>query len=363
MVSACYAQLECTRLLIAHGGNVSYTCPGDNSSILYMLATCFRDKEEDNYGEGDYVATADLLLASGAPMFHQNSESGNTALDVLRSVEVKEGTRKGRERRKLIDLLEQRYWGEYGKNPFLSASSPRSPQDMAQLLMEGAANGDNGRVDITKVRSSIAPNLRAEVLGLLRDYRDKRIDSLLLMLLAAGEPNGASPRGILAGGESGVISKVAEYGRFPGRVLDVIKILSTSNKREVTMIRPRRRYSSLVLLLLAGLLLLPVHGFVGLSPPARTSRPSPSHHISSLIAQPSPHCRSPFLLTTTTADDDTPLPLTAVQRALVKFKARPSTYLIIPVVAALVGWITNWLAVQMIFYPIKFRGIPLFIKE
>jgi len=34
--------------------------------------------------------------------------------------------------------------------------------------------------------------------------------------------------------------------------------------------------------------------------------------------------------------------------------------LLIPCIAALVGWFTNWLAVQMIFYPIKFLGIPLF---
>jgi len=35
----------------------------------------------------------------------------------------------------------------------------------------------------------------------------------------------------------------------------------------------------------------------------------------------------------------------------------------IPIVAALVGYVTNWLAVQMIFYPIKFRGLPLYIRE
>lgn len=49
-----------------------------------------------------------------------------------------------------------------------------------------------------------------------------------------------------------------------------------------------------------------------------------------------------------------------VQRAIAKFKARPGTYLLIPCVAALVGWVTNWMAVQMIFYPIKFRGIPIY---
>ena len=47
-------------------------------------------------------------------------------------------------------------------------------------------------------------------------------------------------------------------------------------------------------------------------------------------------------------------------KATAKFKARPGTYLMIPVVAALVGWITNWMAVQMIFYPIQFWGIPLY---
>lgn len=35
----------------------------------------------------------------------------------------------------------------------------------------------------------------------------------------------------------------------------------------------------------------------------------------------------------------------------------------IPCVAALVGWFTNYLAVQMIFYPIKFRGLPIYIRE
>jgi hypothetical protein len=35
------------------------------------------------------------------------------------------------------------------------------------------------------------------------------------------------------------------------------------------------------------------------------------------------------------------------RKAGAKFKARPGTYLLIPCVAALVGWFTNWLAVQM----------------
>mmetsp|Transcript_7136 Transcript_7136/g.11908 ORF Transcript_7136/g.11908 Transcript_7136/m.11908 type:complete len:230 (+) Transcript_7136:42-731(+) len=52
-----------------------------------------------------------------------------------------------------------------------------------------------------------------------------------------------------------------------------------------------------------------------------------------------------------------------IQAAAKKFKARPVTYLLIPVIAAFVGWFTNYLAVQMIFYPIEFRGIPIWRKE
>jgi|EP00970_Alexandrium_tamarense_P005701 uncharacterized membrane protein YheB (UPF0754 family) len=49
--------------------------------------------------------------------------------------------------------------------------------------------------------------------------------------------------------------------------------------------------------------------------------------------------------------------------AINKFKKRPSAYLLIPVIAAFVGWFTNYLAVQMIFYPIEFRGIPIWRGE
>ncbi len=49
--------------------------------------------------------------------------------------------------------------------------------------------------------------------------------------------------------------------------------------------------------------------------------------------------------------------------AIHKFKSRPSAYLLIPVIAAFVGWFTNYLAVQMIFYPIQFRGIPIWRKK
>ena len=52
-----------------------------------------------------------------------------------------------------------------------------------------------------------------------------------------------------------------------------------------------------------------------------------------------------------------------LERALTKFQARPGTYMLIPFVAALVGWFTNWLAVQMIFYPITYKGVPLYRKD
>ena len=45
--------------------------------------------------------------------------------------------------------------------------------------------------------------------------------------------------------------------------------------------------------------------------------------------------------------------------AVAKFKAQWKGALFIPVCAAAVGWITNWIAVQMIFYPIAFLGVPL----
>jgi hypothetical protein len=52
-----------------------------------------------------------------------------------------------------------------------------------------------------------------------------------------------------------------------------------------------------------------------------------------------------------------------IARAIQKFRDRPGTHLMIPLIAAFVGWFTNWLAVQMIFYPIEFRGIPLYRRQ
>ena len=49
----------------------------------------------------------------------------------------------------------------------------------------------------------------------------------------------------------------------------------------------------------------------------------------------------------------------AFASARAKYAANPKGILLIPVVAAIVGWFTNWLAVKMIFYPIGFFGVPL----
>jgi len=36
-------------------------------------------------------------------------------------------------------------------------------------------------------------------------------------------------------------------------------------------------------------------------------------------------------------------------------------YLSIPVIAALIGWITNWMAIKLTFYPLDFVGIRPFL--
>mmetsp|Transcript_63307 Transcript_63307/g.119901 ORF Transcript_63307/g.119901 Transcript_63307/m.119901 type:complete len:571 (+) Transcript_63307:81-1793(+) len=41
------------------------------------------------------------------------------------------------------------------------------------------------------------------------------------------------------------------------------------------------------------------------------------------------------------------------------FKKRPFSYITIPLVAACVGYITNWVGVKMLFYPVSWTGIPL----
>eukprot|EP00978_Attheya_sp_CCMP212_P014204 scaffold36122_cov67-Attheya_sp.AAC.1 len=48
-----------------------------------------------------------------------------------------------------------------------------------------------------------------------------------------------------------------------------------------------------------------------------------------------------------------------VQYGVTTFLADWTTFSLIPIIAAFVGWFTNYLAVQMIFYPLEWRGIPI----
>eukprot|EP01041_Mallomonas_annulata_P005739 gene5739-11607_t len=43
----------------------------------------------------------------------------------------------------------------------------------------------------------------------------------------------------------------------------------------------------------------------------------------------------------------------------IRFKQNPLSYLTIPICAALVGYVTNWVGVKMLFYPIEWKGIPI----
>ena len=60
------------------------------------------------------------------------------------------------------------------------------------------------------------------------------------------------------------------------------------------------------------------------------------------------------------SDDDDPLAgLGPFGKAKARFLADRKEHLLIPVIAACVGWITNKLAVEMIFYPLYWKGIPI----
>ena len=62
------------------------------------------------------------------------------------------------------------------------------------------------------------------------------------------------------------------------------------------------------------------------------------------------------------AGADSTMPEFWWQRAAANFKRQPLTHILIPLSAASVGWITNWLAVEMIFWPLEWLGIPIFRK-
>lgn len=56
-------------------------------------------------------------------------------------------------------------------------------------------------------------------------------------------------------------------------------------------------------------------------------------------------------------------PLKAVQNqwkeSVASFRSHPLQYLSIPIIAALVGYVTNYVGVSMLFYPIEWKGIPI----
>lgn len=113
------------------------------------------------------------------------------------------------------------------------------------------------------------------------------------------------------------------------------------------------------------LLLHPCHSFT--TPlPSRVTLPGPSGTGNDYLHRSANSFRShhkvhPLLSVSDKKKESYhPRKMNLFTKAAAKFKARPGTYLMIPVVAALVGWITNWMAVQMIFYPIQFWGIPLY---
>jgi len=65
-----------------------------------------------------------------------------------------------------------------------------------------------------------------------------------------------------------------------------------------------------------------------------------------------------------TAEDTQDAPKEGVLlKAWRKLKKNPKAYLPIPIIAGLVGYGTNWMAVQMIFYPITWTGFPVRVWE
>ena len=134
---------------------------------------------------------------------------------------------------------------------------------------------------------------------------------------------------------------------------------------------------STVLLYLSAHILLTLNGALSFSirgetlsplPTVRLVGQSPSSDARARINLARPFSDS-FRLTTTASGGEGQRAsrrerlLVSFRKAGEKFRKRPGTYLIIPFIAAFVGWFTNWLAVQMIFYPVEFRGIDILRKD
>lgn len=50
---------------------------------------------------------------------------------------------------------------------------------------------------------------------------------------------------------------------------------------------------------------------------------------------------------------------TRLSEAVINMKVAPWQYISIPIMAAVVGYVTNWVGVQMLFYPIDWVGVPI----
>jgi len=134
------------------------------------------------------------------------------------------------------------------------------------------------------------------------------------------------------------------------------------NSRIMTL--GRKRWHQVFQLLLTLVTIITTSNAFRTAPSSRTTRiPSPAtvqiRQFQNYPVTSAPYTRDSVRLTTKVDDGGEKRP-NIFQKASAKFKARPGTYMIIPVIAAIVGWFTNYLAVQMIFYPIQFGGIPLY---
>ena len=203
MHSAVAGRPECTRLLIEHGADVTHCFPA--ASVLYMLVRSFAYFPLSGYRQGDFVLAADLLVEADAPIDDGDGEP-DAALRILHRMQVQEESKRGRERRGLINVLERSYWQKYGRcNPFLRAP----PEEAAWLLLKGAADDNDGQVDLTRVRS-IKPDLRSAVVDALLRLKAMR-KTFVHMILTMKNAKRVSPICALRGHELTILPAIAAF--------------------------------------------------------------------------------------------------------------------------------------------------------
>lgn len=151
-------------------------------------------------------------MQPGAPIDAIQLE-GETALDLLHSMQVEEGSKDDRERRGLISVLEKQYWQGYKKrNPFLHTVV--SAEETVILLLQGAAIDSTGHVDQTRVRS-IRPPLRMQVLDMLRQ-RGGMKDTFVHILATMKRKGSISPFIALCGYESSILPIIVAFAGATG---------------------------------------------------------------------------------------------------------------------------------------------------